>query len=168
MTCDLILMRHAKSDWNDPDLSDHDRPINKRGRKSARAIGSWLKVHKFEPDEILCSSATRAQQTLGKVQEYIGYNARSKTDPNLYLAEVRTMLAVLKMATGNCVMMVGHNPGMALFVAGMCNAPSLHPDFNHYPTCATTVLRFPISNWSDITIGTGELLDFVAPKQLLG
>ena len=78
------------------------------------------------------------------------------------------MLAVLKSATGNRVLMVGHNPGMALFAAGMCNSPSLHPDFNHYPTCAATVLRFPVSNWSDIGVGQGEMLDFVAPKQLLG
>lgn len=168
MTRELILIRHAKSDWDTPHLSDHDRTINKRGKKSAEAIGSWLKIHEFNPDEILCSTATRAQETLGRIQKFVGNAASVHLNPDLYLAEVRVMLAALKQAAGQRVMMVGHNPGMALFAAGMCNAPSLHPDFNHYPTCATTVLRFPVSDWAEIDVGTGELIDFVAPRQLLG
>ena len=75
MTRELILLRHAKSGWNDPDVSDHDRPINQRGHNSATAIGSWLKIHKFEPDQILCSTAVRAQQTLAKIREFVGEDA---------------------------------------------------------------------------------------------
>ncbi len=168
MTRDLILIRHAKSAWDNPDLSDHDRTINKRGRKSAKAIGSWLRVHEYFPDEILCSSAVRAQQTKDRIQEFVGAQAAARIERTLYHADVRQMLDVLKTASGDRVMMVGHNPGIALFAAGMCNAPSMHPDFNRYPTCATTILRFPSPSWADIAAGEGVLLDFVAPNQLLG
>ena len=59
----LILTRHAKSDWDDPLLADHDRPLNARGRRSARLLGDWLASRGYEPEEVLCSTAARCRQT---------------------------------------------------------------------------------------------------------
>ncbi len=60
----LLLLRHAKSSWNDPSLADHDRPLKKRGRKAAPRMGRWLQENGLRPDCVLCSTATRARETL--------------------------------------------------------------------------------------------------------
>lgn len=168
MTLDLILIRHAKSSWNDPGLDDHERVLNKRGRKSTDALGGWLAAHEFIPDQVLCSTAIRARQTWEGISAHIGDNAELQTRNGLYLASPREMLEELGTATGACVAMIGHNPGIALFAAGMCNRPSGHPDFNRYPTGATTILRFDAKNWESVSAGEGEILDFVVPRQLVG
>ena len=63
----LILTRHAKSDWDDPMLDDHDRPLNKRGQRSAAELGEWLHSRGYEPDEVLCSTALRTRETWAPV-----------------------------------------------------------------------------------------------------
>ena len=63
MTRTLILTRHAKSSWDAPVASDHDRPLNKRGRKSAPAIGTWLKQNGWLPDEVISSTSARTRET---------------------------------------------------------------------------------------------------------
>ena len=168
MTLDLILIRHAKSSWGDPLITDHDRQLNKRGEKSADAIGAWLKVHDALPTSVLCSTARRAVDTWVKLSPHIGGNATVDLRSDLYHAEPRTMLDVLRSAKGACVLMVGHNPGIGLLAAGLCKAPSLHPDFNRYPTCATTWFRFDHTDWSAVAAGSGDIVDFIVPRQLLG
>ena len=78
------------------------------------------------------------------------------------------MLSVLNGATTDRVVMIGHNPGIGLLAAGLCKAPSPHPDFNRYPTCATTWFGFEADTWSEVTAGSGDILDFIVPRQLLG
>jgi len=166
MTLELILIRHAKSSWSHPGIGDHERPLNKRGRNSADRIGAWMKAHDLFPDEVLCSTARRAVETWEAMSQHVGDRASVGHLKELYLAGPREMLDCLHGASGARVAMVGHNPGIALFAAGMCRQPSGHPDFNRYPTCATAVMSFDAAGWRDVGAGEGEILDFIVPRQL--
>ena len=162
MTRTLILMRHAKSDWGHAGLPDHDRPLNARGAKDAPAMGAWLRAAGFLPDEVLCSTATRTRQTL----EGLSLTAPTRFVPALYHADEDTMMEVLRQATGDTVLMVGHNPGIAAFAADLLAKAPDHPRFDDYPTSATLVARFEIQEWSDVNWRAGQVEAFVIPSDL--
>ncbi len=164
MTHTLILTRHAKSSWDDPKLDDHDRPLNKRGRASAPAIGDWLRQNGWIPDELLSSNAVRTRETWERMGLHAenAYFAR-----DLYLAGPDEMMAELKTATGQTVMMLGHNPGIAHFANQIIASAPDHARFHDYPTCATTVVQFDIDRWPDIVWHSGKVLGFTIPRELL-
>ncbi|MBY6159880.1 histidine phosphatase family protein [Mameliella alba] len=157
----LILMRHAKSDWSH-DLPDHDRPLNKRGRRAAPAIGAWLRAGGHLPDEILCSTSARTRETLTR----LNLPAPARFEADLYHAAPDTMLDILRTARGESVMMIGHNPGIAAFAQMMLATPPEHPRFAAYPTCATLVAAFDIGDWSDLRPHSGRATSFVVPRDL--
>ncbi|MBB1491609.1 MULTISPECIES: histidine phosphatase family protein [unclassified Paracoccus (in: a-proteobacteria)] len=160
--CRLILTRHAKSDWDDPTLPDHDRPLNARGLRSARALGDWLASRGYEPEEVLCSSSRRTRETWDCVAQAV-FETRPdlRIEPALYHAAPELMLRVLKTATAPTVMMIGHNPGIAAFAAMLPARPPLDPQFRRYPTAATLVVDFQSDNWAEIEPGQGSVRDFV-------
>ncbi|WP_306153528.1 histidine phosphatase family protein [Roseovarius sp. MMSF_3281] len=164
MTRRLILMRHAKSSWGDPTLPDHARPLNGRGRRSAKALGNWLRENGYTPDEVLCSSSSRTRETLDRLT----LDAPTTFLDSLYHASPRSMFNELTRATGACVLMLGHNPGIAGFAESILATPPEHPRFHDYPTCATLVADFDIKNWSDMTKASGTPLAFVIPRELTG
>jgi len=161
----LILTRHAKSAWDDPAMADHDRPLNGRGRRSALELGEWLHSRGYEPDEVLCSTAARTRETWARVQ-----SAPLEVTPlvqfleGLYHASPDVMLAALRRATGDCVMMIGHNPGIAEFAAMLPAKPPAHADFRRYPTGATLVVDFAAPDWAAVRPGMGSVLDFFVPS----
>jgi phosphohistidine phosphatase len=161
----LILTRHAKSAWDDPSLPDHDRPLNRRGRRSALELGEWLGSRGYEPDEVLCSTAARTRETWARVSaaplevmphvDYVGA---------LYNAAPDVMLKILSRAKGETVMIIGHNPGLAEFARRLPARVPAHADFERYPTAATLVVDFQIDDWRDVKAGTGSVLDFFVPS----
>lgn len=158
----LILTRHAKSAWDDPTLDDHDRPLNERGRRSARALGDWIASRGYEPEEVLCSSSTRTRETWDLIAGApLETRPPVRIEPALYHAGPDRMLAVLKTATMPTVMMIGHNPGISEFAAMLPARPPLDPDFRRFPTAATLVVDFQIESWADVEPGQGSTLDFV-------
>lgn len=158
----LILMRHAKSDWGDLRLSDHARPLNKRGRRSATALGQWLRAQGLAPDQILCSSATRAQETCAR----LALPGAPDLLDSLYMAEPEQMLTELRRATGATVLVIGHNPGIADFARALVTEPPRHNRFDDYPTGATLVVGFKIAAWPDLMPGTGTVQHFITPSDL--
>jgi phosphohistidine phosphatase len=160
----LILMRHAKSDWSGMGASDHDRPLNARGTRDAKALGQWLREKGLTPDRVLCSTATRTRQTLDLL-ELDGAPAVVFTR-DLYLADAEEMRAVLKAADGETVLLIAHNPGigdMAEMVADVVpDADGLH----HYPTGATLVTTHQIDSWDALEWGTGHITHIVVPRDL--
>ena len=158
----LILMRHAKSDWADPSLPDHDRPLNKRGRRAATALGHWLRAAGLHPDQALCSSAARTQETCAR----LALPFDPERHPALYLAEAPDMLRTLRAAQGDTVLMIGHNPGIAELAAHLVATPPAHGRFEDYPTGATLVAEFDIDTWRDLQPGTGRAQHFVIPREL--
>ncbi|QUJ75658.1 histidine phosphatase family protein [Sulfitobacter albidus] len=160
----LILMRHAKSDWSAGSGSDIARPLNARGRKSAAAVGAWLREGGFTPDAVLCSAATRTQETLERLS--LPGKPQITVTRDLYLAEPMVMLAMLQAAEGDSVLMLGHNPGSAAFAETLLETAPQHPDFHRFPTCATLVARFDITEWAVLTPGTGTPQQFIVPREL--
>lgn len=164
MTLRLILTRHAKSSWADPTLDDHDRPLNKRGRKSARAMGEWIVGQGWIPDQILCSTATRTRETLARMRFPPVTPEYSET---LYLASGAQMFSALRRATGQTVLMVGHNAGIAEFALALAAHPPTHDRFADYPTCATTLFEFATEDWGRIGHRSGIIRGFAIPRELL-
>ena len=161
----LILIRHAKSSWDDPLMRDHDRPLNPRGREAAEDLGQWLASRDYLPDEILCSTAVRTVETLKALAPALGALPQARMAGTLYHAAPDVMMAVLRKATGRCVMMLGHNPGIAEFAQMLPARAPAEPDFHRYPTAATLVVDFEIGAWSDVGPGMGTVLDFHVPER---
>lgn len=160
----LILLRHAKSSWDDPTLPDRDRPLNKRGRRSAKAIGLWLKEIDSLPDLTLCSDATRAQETLKRLN--IGGEIRIL--PELYMADPDVMLEALQKAEGERVMLIGHSPGIAAFAQRLVSSPPPHGRFADFPTGATLIVDVPLTDWQAGHFGTSRVVNFITPRELIG
>jgi phosphohistidine phosphatase len=162
----LIVMRHAKSSWAEPNQRDLDRPLNKRGRRAATLIGDWLKAGSYRPDLALVSSARRAQETWAGVVASTG-GAETTYLPELYHAEPRAMLAALRQAPDvETVLMLAHQPGIGPFAARLLADPPEDAEFAKYPTAATAVIEFDLSGWEQADWGTGRLAAFVVPRAL--
>ena len=167
MTLRLILMRHTKSDWQDATLSDHDRPLNARGRHAAQLLGQWLHSRGYQPDQVLCSDALRTRQTwAGLAASALGGQASVQILPALYNANPDQIWGTITPQTAQTLMVVAHNPGIAELATRLLAHPPRSTEFAHYPTGATTVLEFSANNWADATPSTASLLDFVMPRAL--
>ncbi len=160
----LILMRHAKSDWGNTILSDHDRPLNSRGRQSATLLGDWMRRQGFAPDEVLCSTAVRTRETLAGLG--LDLPSAPQFQRALYLAEADDMLGALKRASGACVLMIAHNHGIADMAQSIVAHAPDHPRFLDYPTGATLVVDFDVKGWNEIGWHTGQPIAFVVPREL--
>lgn len=166
MPCTLILCRHAKSDWGDETLSDHQRPLNARGRAAAPLIGRALAQRGLIPDQVLCSTATRTQQTWALIAEELDGAAEPTLNHALYLAEPERMLGVLAAASGDVVALVAHNPGIAMLAHRLVKTPPAHPRFLDFPTGATLIAH--VDDWAAIDFKTAETRDFFVPRDLPG
>lgn len=164
----LILLRHAKSDWADPELTDHDRPLAARGRDAAPKMGAWLKAHGPMPELVLCSTAARARQTLALALEALGAAPETRFDRGLYLAGGAGVLARLRQApdAAATVLLVGHNPDLeqlARRLATTGDKPALSRLAEKYPTAGLAVIELPVERWADAGPG-GRLVAFETPK----
>ncbi len=159
----LLILRHAKSSWNHPGLSDHDRPLNKRGKRDASRMGQLLRDLNLVPDLIITSTAKRARKTAKKVAKTSGYQAGVMKTDAFYHAGPEDYLAVLQALTGDYerVMVIGHNPGLEDLVEGLTGEDEI------MPTAALAQITLPIERWQDLQAGTkGELVHLWRPKTL--
>jgi len=158
----LIVMRHAKSSWGDPGLSDFGRPLNGRGRKSAPKMGAWLARKGYVPELVLCSAAVRTRETW----HLLGLEAEVRFERRLYHAGPGEIAALLGDVTAKSVLVIGHNPGLAAFVGRLAQVPPDHPRFADFPTCATWVAECDVDSWADLTPGCAITRDFAIPREL--
>ena len=163
----LILTRHAKSSWDDPATPDHDRPLNERGRAAAAELGVWLASRGYVPGEVLCSDALRTRRTWSGVAPALPGTPILNLKPALYHAGPDVMLAVLRHAEEDCVMVIGHNPGIAEFAGRLVARQPGHADFSRYPTGATLVCDFSVESWDQAGFGMGTVVDFIVPKEVV-
>ncbi|MEM9755448.1 MAG: histidine phosphatase family protein [Pseudomonadota bacterium] len=166
MTRRLILVRHAKSDWGTAGLSDHDRPLNARGRRSAPRIGAWLAGGGFVPDQVLCSTARRTQETWAGIAAHLPKSPAPHLEPRLYHATPEVLRAVIDAAEGRTIAVIGHNPGIGALAHLIADVAPQHAAFDLYPTGATTVFEMPGGTWPEIALGAGRVLAFGVPRDL--
>ncbi|MEX2519315.1 MAG: histidine phosphatase family protein [Paracoccaceae bacterium] len=156
----LILMRHAKSAWDDPSLRDHDRRLNERGRLAAALMGAWLRDAGLTPDFALVSSAARTQETWA----LMGLEAPMETRPALYEADAATILSVIRGAPGGGTLMIlGHQPGMQ----DAANRLLSDEMIAEYPTAKAAVIGFDAAGWAGVGFSAGRLIAAQAPKALV-
>lgn len=157
----LILMRHAKSSWNHPNLSDYQRPLNPRGKRDAPRMGALLQAEGVEIDAILCSTAARARETLAYFFEEFTFEGELRFLEKLYRAELRDFIEVLAELPNEVetAMILGHNPTMAYALDFFCDEPKA------FPTAAVARIAFKIEAWDTLIENPeGELLNFWTPK----
>lgn len=164
----LYLLRHAKSSRKDSSLPDHDRPLAGRGRRATKAMAAYLREHQIEPGLILCSSATRARQTLDGVAPGLRGSPEVRIESELYELSATGLLARLQRIPDAVpsAMLIGHNPAMeqlGLDLAG--GGPNLADLASKYPTGALATLEFP-GSWSDLVADRCQLVGFIKPRDL--
>ena len=167
----LLLLRHAKSSWDEPSLDDFDRPLAPRGQTAAPRMGAYMAQQGLAPELILCSPSVRARQTLDLVLPHLAGEPTVLHEDALYLAAASLMLARLRKIESKVgsVMIVGHDPGMqglALELSGSGDADILNALAGKFPTAALAVIRFRARAWSRIGPGKGRIEQFVTPKML--
>ena len=166
----LYLLRHAKSSWDDPGLSDHERPLAPRGRRAAARIAEYLNREGIRPALVLCSSSRRTRQTLELVAAALP-GVRVQVEAELYGADEVDLLQRLRRLpdAADSVLLVGHNPGLqdlAVALAGGGDAEALARIRAKMPTGALATLGAAVTRWRDLRPGGGELVAFVVPREL--
>lgn len=163
----ILLLRHAKSSWANPGLTDFDRPLAGRGLNDAPAMGEFVRNIEYEPAAIFSSPAARAKQTT----ELFIKGADISEDivswhKDLYHGSMREYIALIQSASdGNDrIMLVGHNPLMEN-TAGML-AGSEHKIAVRMPTAALVCLECFADKWKDVTPGTCQIKWMMIPKVL--
>lgn len=163
----LILVRHAKSTWT-TDVPDPERPLGSRGRRDAKAIGTWLVDHHLEPDLVYCSTARRARETFDHAVRGGVCFGHLLHRAELYSDEVADQLAVVHAidSQAKTVLMVGHHPAladMARLIAPLTSDPSRLELEERFPTSVIVVLDIDVP-WSEVGAGTGQVAAFAVPR----
>ena len=159
----LVLMRHAKSDWGHSSLADHDRPLNRRGRRDAPKMARWLAEAGAIPDIVFCSSAARTRETVSLMTPEWDDTAEVSYCEKLYLATPET---ILKTATSDrcdarVLMVVAHNPGIAQLVCLLADQAI------EMPTAAIAIFEVSVTDWSELRSSSPtKLIQFMRPKAL--
>lgn len=169
---ELLLLRHAKSDWG-TGLADHDRPLNDRGRKAAAAMGHYMQGEGLLPDLVICSTAVRARQTLACVTEAGQLQVAVQYEPALYGASASAILEVVRRDGGAAerLLLVGHNPGfqdVAIQFSEHARSEDARSIQTKYPTCALSVFRLRGGPVVDGIDGKAELIRYVTPRMIAG
>ncbi len=167
----LMLLRHAKSDWTDPRVRDHDRVLAPRGRVSAPKIGAYMAHHALVPDIAICSTATRARETWNLVAAAFDRDIAIAYDQRLYEVVASTLLGAIKETTrsAHSLIVIGHNPGLRDLAEHLMAAGDVDVRqqlLEKFPTAGLAVIDFPIDDWSKLHARAGRLDRFVFPRML--
>lgn len=170
-TRSLLLLRHAKSSWDDPSLDDFDRPLAKRGREAAPRIGKEMARRGWKPDYALVSPALRTRQTWQLVAAVLPHGILCDFVPAIYEAPAARILETVRSAPdeAGCLLVVGHNPGLeelaALIASPESNTEAMARLSAKFPTAA--IARFGFEGpWQALGPGMAILKAFVTPKEL--
>lgn len=162
----LVIVRHAKSSWDDAALADHDRSLAPRGRRALERLRRHLEELAPPPALVLCSSALRTIETLEGIRPALGDDAEIEVDRSLYGTDAEALLRRLRRVedTVPCVVLVGHNPGcedLTELLADLRSSVEQLPE--KFPTAAVASLSFT-GPWSDLRPSGASLDDFWTPR----
>jgi phosphohistidine phosphatase len=161
----LILIRHAKSSWDHPDLEDFERPLNARGRRDAPRMAEHLRASGLKPDRLLSSPALRAVSTARAFAAGLSMDLRDVAlDSRIYEASAGELCAVVHSQPDEArtLMLFGHNPGISQFARWLCAESAV----SDVPTCAVIELEFDIDRWSQLAPGQARLAGYHVPRTL--
>lgn len=162
----LMLVRHAKSSWEDADLADFDRPLNERGKRDAPRMGKRLRERSIHPDTIITSPARRALDTCLEIAKALHFpESKIRTARELYHASEEQILHVVQQLKDlddreEVAMIFGHNPGLTDFANRLMNET-----IENVPTCGVVVCLISSARWRDVNWGDGKLSFFDFPKK---
>jgi phosphohistidine phosphatase len=159
----LLLIRHAKSDWNDPTQKDFDRPLNNRGHKNAPEMAHRLVKKGFIPQQLVSSPAMRAQTTAKYFAEAFGIKkSEIQNEQPIYEGSASSLLKVINQLDNghDLIALFGHNPGLTTIAVNLCGA-----DIYNIPTCGMVLIEFPFDEWKMVSNGTGKMVFFDYPKK---
>lgn len=164
----LLLLRHAKSSWDDPNLADHDRPLAPRGRRASGLIATYLRTHRITPAQVLCSSSARTRETLERISSGFAGEVEVEIEEDLYAASAGDLLVRLREVSGGVesLMVIGHAPAipeLARRLAG--RGADVERLQGKFPTAALATLLFE-GSWQGLAPGAAELVEFVKPREL--
>ncbi|GAB4535688.1 MAG: histidine phosphatase family protein [Roseibium sp.] len=167
----LLLLRHAKSDWDNPGLDDIDRPLNSRGKAASIRMGRYLVDNALVPNQILCSTARRSRETLSRILPCLPHEAQIHLLLDLYQQSEDDYLPLVRKHGGRApnLLVIGHNPATedtAATLTGTGDSAAIESLKEKYPTAGLAVLDFDIAEWSELQPGTGHLERFVRPRDL--
>jgi phosphohistidine phosphatase len=168
----LTLLRHAKSDWDDPVPRDFDRPLNRRGEKAALLIGQYARAKKMRFDHLVASPAVRVAQTLETFFEGYGQSVETQWDRRIYLASAPTLIDVIRDLPEkiDSALMAGHNPGLEELILDLVPDDGLNPIRDDveikFPTASLLVMNLAIDRWTQAGEGTATLVSFTRPRDL--
>lgn len=159
----LVIVRHAKSSWDDRGLSDHDRPLNRRGLRDAPVMGARLAEWGPPVDRVISSSAVRALTTAELITQEMGLPwDEIVIDEALYHASEDDMLEIIQEQEDylDGLMMFGHNPGMTYLVNNLSDL-----DLENLPTCGVVILQFNIEHWTEVGEELAAIAEINTPKK---
>lgn len=166
----LFLLRHAKTEVHALNARDRDRRLEGRGPKDAALMGRWLAAHPPLPDHVYVSPATRTRETWDIVTTQLNNAVPHTYVEDVYAADASDLLKIVRMAAidaPHALMLIGHNPALHELVLGLLAAPPKNPSLiDNLPTSGIAVIDLPIDDWTDISLRSGTLIDFVTPKIL--
>jgi phosphohistidine phosphatase len=167
----LLLLRHAKSTWDDPGLVDYDRPLSARGRRSAPIMGRHMAAHQLLPDRVLCSAARRTRETFAGLLSYFDRDVDARITRQLYDVPASRLIDIVKRDGGEVksLLVVGHNPSMqeaALSLIGSGNPAFVADITEKFPTAGLAVIDFDVKRFADIVAGSGRIVAFFRPREL--
>jgi phosphohistidine phosphatase len=160
---ELVIVRHAKSDWGNEFLKDIDRALSERGYNDAYFLSQWYVKNKQHPDHILCSPATRALSTALIFHRAMNLPLSSiSLADDIYESPAENILKVIRQQDRKVenLMVVGHNPGFT----DLCNQLTADMYFENIPTCGIVSFSFDIKKWSDVEFKKGKLNFYQFPK----
>ena len=160
MDFNLLLVRHAKSSWSNPSLTDFDRPLNKRGASNAPLMGQRIRDYGLHLDTIITSTAERTKETSKLIAKEIKYELQDiDLESDLYHASREVFINILSRQQNKNIAMVGHNPGIQDFSYWLSSAPEVN-----FPTCGVIHISFSLGNWTEIYKNSGKAIRFEYPK----
>jgi phosphohistidine phosphatase len=157
----LLILRHAKSSWEDTELDDHDRPLAERGKRDAPLVGELIRERGLVPDLVLSSTAKRARKTAWKTAASCGYAGAIELDARLYHGDPETIMSVLRELPEECerALIVGHNPALEELLEALTG------HFEPLTTAALARVDLAIGTWDELGPATGEIVGLWRPTE---
>ena len=160
----MLILRHAKSGWGAGTATDFERTLSPHGIQTAPRVGRWMAEQQLAPDYIFASPAVRTRETLALLEEALGSDTPTRWEDVIYEASLVELIELLRErpADADRVLLLGHNPGLALLVDYLDEGAAPMS----VPAAALAHFRMP-DDWGDLRRGCGELVEVVVQRGMV-